>query len=124
MRMMTILAAGSALALATAAGAQSPSATPDQPRPPAMAPQAPATPPAIRSVDVVDITELPQETQTQITQIVADRGDEQLQRLRTAVGANQMLASALEAKGLSSTHVLMAQMSESGALTLVTKRAG
>lgn len=124
MRMITLLAAGAALAFATGAGAQAPSATPGQPRPPTAAPQAPATPPAIRSVDVVDITELPQETQTQVTKIVAERGDEQLQRLRTAVGANQMLTSALQAKGLSSTHVLMAQMNEDGALTLVTKRAG
>nr|WP_156639717.1 hypothetical protein [Bosea sp. PAMC 26642] len=124
MRMITILAAGSALAFAMAANAQTPSAAPGQPRAPAAAPQVPSAPPAIQSVDVVDITELPEETQTQITQVVAQRGDEQLQRLRTAVDANLMLKSALQSKGLSATHVLMAQMNENGALTLVTKRTG
>lgn len=124
MRMITILAAGSALVFAMGANAQAPSSSPSQTRPPASAPQAPATPPSIQSVDVVDITELPEETQTQIAQVVAQRGDEQLQKLRTAVDGNQMLKSALEAKGLSATHVVMAQMNENGALTLVTKRAG
>jgi hypothetical protein len=124
MRMITLLAAGSVLAFAAGANAQAPSETPGQPRPPTTAPQAPATPPSIRSVDVVDITELPQDTQTQVTQIVAERGEEQLKRLRTAIETNQMLTAALQAKGLSSTHVLMAQMNEDGALTLVTKRAG
>jgi hypothetical protein len=123
MRMITLLAACGVLALATGASAQAPSATPGQPRPPSTGPQAPATAPAIRSVDVVDITELPEDTRTQVTQIVAARGEEQLKRLRTAVEGNQMLTSALQAKGLSSAHVLMAQMNEDGALTLVTKRA-
>jgi hypothetical protein len=124
MRMITILAAGTALVLSAAANAQAPSGQNAPARPPAAAPQAPAQPPAIKSVNVVDITELPQETQTQVTQVVAQRGDGELQKLRKAIDAAPDIKSALEAKGLSSMHVLIAQMDESGELTLVTRKAG
>lgn len=124
MRMITILAAGTALMLSAAANAQAPSGQNTPARPPAAAPQAPAQPPSIKSVNVVDITELPQETQTQVNQVVAQRGDGELQKLRKAIDAAPNIKSALEAKGLSSMHVLIAQMDESGELTLVTKKAG
>ncbi|WP_439499870.1 hypothetical protein [Bosea sp. (in: a-proteobacteria)] len=124
MRMITILAAGTALVLSAAANAQAPSGQNAPARPPAAAPQAPAQPPSIKSVNVVDITELPQETQTQVTQVVAQRGDSELQKLRKAIDAAPNIKSALEAKGLTSMHVLIAQMDESGELTLVTKKAG
>jgi hypothetical protein len=122
MRMITILAAGSALMLSMAASAQQQPSP--QPRPPAAAPQAPATAPAIRSVNVVDITELPEATQSQVNQVVSQRGDAELQKLRTAIDGAPNIKSALQAKGLSSVHVLIAQMNDEGTLTLVTKRAG
>lgn len=124
MRVSTILAAGTALAFSLAANAQAPSGQPSPSRPPAAAPQTPATPPAIQSVNVVDISELPEATQTQVNQVVAQRGDGELQKLRTAIDAAPAIKSALEAKGLSSAHVLIAQMDNDGQLTLVTKRAG
>ncbi len=120
MRVSTILAAGTALAFSLAANAQAPSGQPSPSKPPAAAPQTPA----IQSVNVVDISELPEATQTQVNQVVAQRGDGELQKLRTAIDAAPVIKSALEAKGLTSEHVLIAQMSEGGQLTLVTKRAG
>lgn len=124
MRMITFVAAGSALLLATAVNAQAPSGQPAPDRPPAAAPEKPATPPTIQSVNVVDISELPEATQSQVNEVVAQRGDAELQKLRTAIDAAPNIKSALEAKGLSSTHVLIAQMNPSGELTLVTRKAG
>ncbi|TCR64646.1 hypothetical protein [Bosea sp. BK604] len=124
MRMITIAAAGAALLLATAAGAQAPSGQPSPARPPAAAPQAPATPPAIQSVNVVDITELPESTQSQVNKVVAERGDGELQKLRNAIDSAPSIKSALEAKGLTPTHVVLAQINDSGELTLITKKAG
>lgn len=122
MRMITILATGAALAVSMAANAQTPSPSPT--RPPTSAPQAPSAPPTIQSVNVVDISELPAATQSQVTEIVSQRGDSELQKLRSSVDSTPTIKSALEAKGLSSTHVLFAQMSENGLLTIVTKKAG
>ena len=124
MRMITTLATGAALALSMAANAQTPSTPPKPSRPSTSAPQAPSAPPTIQSVNVVDISELPAATQSQVTEIVSQRGDGELQKLRSSVDSTPTIKSALEAKGLSSTHVLFAQMSENGLLTIVTKKAG
>jgi hypothetical protein len=124
MRMITTLATGAALAFSMAANAQTPSDPPKPSRPSTSAPQAPSAPPTIQSVNVVDISELPAATQSQVTEIVSQRGDGELQKLRSSVDSTPTIKSALEAKGLSSTHVLFAQMSENGLLTIVTKKAG
>ena len=124
MRLITLAAAGSALLFSMAANAQAPSGQPAPERPPAAAPQNPATPPAIQSVNVVDISELPEATQSQVNQVVAQRGESELQKLRSAIDAAPTIKSALEAKGLSATHVLIAQMNANGELTLVTRKAG
>jgi hypothetical protein len=124
MRMITLAAAGTALLLATAANAQSPSGQPAPARPPATAPQAPSAAPAIQSINVVDITELPEATQKQVDQVVTQRGDGELQKLRSAIEAAPTIKSALEAKGLSAAHVVLAQMGDNGELTLFTKKAG
>lgn len=126
MRMITLLSAGTALALSTAVFAQSPQRAP-APAPneaPATAPQAPATQPKIQSVKVVDISELPETTQAEVNQAVSQRGDSELQKLRTAIDAAPGIKSALQAKGLTSMHVLIAQMNDEGELMLVTKRTG
>ena len=131
MRMITILAAGAALALAMATGAQAqstqaPAEAPVQPpaqapaQPPAAAPEAGAT--SIKSVNVVDITELPADTQKQVSEVVAQRGDDNLQRLRSSIDGMPQLKSALEAKGVTSAQVIAASMSPDGALTLITKK--
>lgn len=122
MRMITLAAVGGALLLAAAANAQSPS--PQSPRPPAAAPQAPSGAPTIQSVSVVDIAELPEATQSQVNQVVSERGDGELQKLRKAIDGAPTIKSALEAKGLSATHVILAQMNDNGVLTLVTRKAG
>jgi glucose/arabinose dehydrogenase len=132
MRMITILAAGAALALAMATGAQAQStqAPAQAPADPPM--QAPAQPPAaapaeagatsIKSVNVVDITELPADTQKQVNEVVTQRGDDNLQRLRSSIDGMPQLKSALEAKGVTSAQVIAASMSPDGALTLITKK--
>jgi hypothetical protein len=131
MRMITILAAGATFALAMATGAQAqstqaPAEAPVQPpaqapaQPPAAEPEAGAT--SIKSVNVVDITELPEDTQKQVSEVVAQRGDDNLQRLRSSIDGMPQLKSALEAKGVTSAQVIAASMSPDGALTLITKK--
>ncbi|WP_165816161.1 hypothetical protein [Kumtagia ephedrae] len=123
MRMITILAAGTTLAFAMAANAQAPATQPPA-QAPATAPEAPATAPTIRSVNIVDMTELPEATQKQVNDVVAQGGDAELKQLRSTIDANPELKSALDAKGLTSAHVIAASVSREGALTLVTKKAG
>lgn len=128
MRNIIIPVAAAAMMFAAAANAQeqpaqSPAApTPATPQAPAAAPEAPATAPSIQSVTVVDIKELPENTQTQIDQVVAQGGEAQLQQLRSSVDSSPQAKSALEAKGLTSAHVVAASMSQDGALTLITKK--
>lgn len=124
MRMIPLAAAGSALLLAMAAQAQTPSGQAAQEPPPAAAPQKPAAGPSIQSVDVVDISELPETTQSQVNQLVSRRGEAEMQKLRAAIDGAPAIKSALEAKGLSPAHVLIAQMNPDGRLTLVTRKAG
>lgn len=127
MRMITILAAGAALALvaanAQAQSTQAPAQAPAQP--PAAAPEAPSTAaPSISSVNIVDIEELPEATQKQVNEVVAQRGEADLERLRTSIDGMPQLKSALEAKGLTSAQVIAASMGADGALTLITRKAG
>jgi hypothetical protein len=119
MRKIIVLAAAATLASATMAGAQQ-QPTP-QPKP--AAPSAQPAAPAIQSVNIVDITELPQATHTQVNQVIAQRGDADLQKLRSSIDATPQIKSALEAKGLTSAQVVAASMNTNGALTLVTKKA-
>lgn len=124
MRMITILAAGATLAFAVAANAQTQAPQPPA-QAPATAPEAPGgAPTTIRSVNIVDMTELPEATQTQVNEVVAQGGEASLQQLRSTIDANPEIKSALEAKGLTSAHVIAASMGPEGALTLVTKKAG
>jgi hypothetical protein len=125
MRMITILAAGAALFVAGAANAQQqPPAQPPAASPAPAAPEAPSAAPAIKSVNIVDIKELPAETQTQVDSIVAQTSETDLQALRSSIEAAPQIKSALEAKGLTSAHVIAASMGQDGTLTLVTRKAG
>jgi hypothetical protein len=128
MRMITILATGVTLAFAMATGAQAQSAqapaqaptqAPAQAEPPAAAPEAPN----ITSVSVIDIEELPEDTQKQVNDVVSQRGEADLERLRTSIDGMPQLKSALEAKGMTSAQVIAASMGADGALTLITKKA-
>ena len=122
MRKMTILAAGAALLLATAASAQQqPAPSPAEPSAPAT-PQAPSAAPTIQNISVVDIEQLPEATQTQVNEIVSKRSDEDLAKLRSSIDATPQVKSALEAKGLTSAEVIAASLDDKGALTLITKK--
>ncbi|MGB3389300.1 MAG: hypothetical protein WBA88_15080 [Pseudaminobacter sp.] len=121
MRKMIIPMAAAAIMFAAAASAQEQPAQPPASAAPT-APEAPSAAPSIQSVTVVDITELPENTQTQIDQVVAQGGEAELQKLRSSVDSSPQAKSALEAKGLTSEHVIAASMSQDGALTLITKK--
>ncbi|MER8825298.1 hypothetical protein NKH73_01950 [Mesorhizobium sp. M0938] len=126
MRKTISLAAAATLLLATAASAQ-PQPAPQPSEPPASpapaAPGAQTQAPAIQTVNVVDIEELPKETQTKVNDVIAKRGEDGLQKLRSSIDATPQVKSALEAKGLTSAQVIAASMDTNGALTLITKKA-
>ena len=124
MRMITILAAGASLAFAVATGAeaQSTQAPVQAPAEPPAAAQPPAAAPNITSVNVVDIKELPEATQKQVNEVISQRGEADLERLRTSIDGMPQLKSALEAKGVTSAQVIAASMGADGALTLITKK--
>ena len=126
MRRITILAAGAALIFATAASAQQePPVQPPATAPTPAAPEAPvAAAPGFKSVTVVDIEELPEATKTQVDAIVAQTSEADLEKLRSSIDAMPRIKSALEAKGLTSAHVIAANVARDGALTLVTRKAG
>lgn len=124
MRMITIPAAGIALVFAMAMGAQAQSTQAPAQAPAQPPAEAPAGQPDITSVTVIDIEELPEATQQQVNDVVAQGGDEQLERLRASVDGMPQLKSALEAKGLTSAQVIAASVGEGGALTLITRKAG
>ncbi|RUV54493.1 hypothetical protein EOA88_36590, partial [Mesorhizobium sp. M5C.F.Ca.IN.020.14.1.1] len=102
MRKTISLAAAATLLLATAASAQQqPAPQPGEP-PASPAPAAPGAQPeapAIQTVNVVDIEELPKETQTKVNEVIAKRGEDGLQKLRSSIDATPQVKSALEAKG-------------------------
>ena len=56
------------------------------------------------------MAELPEDTQTKVNEVVAERGEDGLQKLRTSIDATPEIKSALEAKGLTSAHVIAASM--------------
>ncbi|TIL85873.1 MAG: hypothetical protein E5Y73_28435 [Mesorhizobium sp.] len=126
MRKSISLAAAATLLLATAASAQQqPAPQPAEP-PASPAPAAPGAQPqapAIQTVNVVDIEELPKETQTKVNEVIAKRGEDGLQKLRSSIDATPQVKSALEAKGLTSAQVIAASMDANGSLTLITKKA-
>jgi hypothetical protein len=126
MRKTISLAAAATLLLATAASAQQqPAPQPGEP-PASPAPAAPGAQPevpAIQTVNVVDIEELPKETQTKVNEVIAKRGEDGLQKLRSSIDATPQVKSALEAKGLTSAQVIAASMDANGSLTLITKKA-
>ncbi|RWQ38301.1 MAG: hypothetical protein EOS21_20255 [Mesorhizobium sp.] len=126
MRKTIRLAAAATLLFATAASAQQqPAPQPGEP-PASPAPAAPGAQPevpAIQTVNVVDIEELPEETKTKVNEVIAKRGEDGLQKLRSSIDATPQVKSALEAKGLTSAQVIAASMDTNGALTLITKKA-
>jgi len=68
---------------------------------------------------VVDINSLPRARQEEIRRGVAERGEDELHNLRTAIDADPSIVIALQTKNLSSIHVLAAEVGRYGRLTLL-----
>jgi hypothetical protein len=85
------------------------------------------TPPAqsstvIRSIQVVDIKDLKPELRSKVDEVVAHTSEEDMQSLRRSIDAAPEVASALKAKGLSSSQVVAINIAD-GVLTLFAKTA-
>jgi hypothetical protein len=76
----------------------------------------------IRSIRVVDIKDLKPEVRSKVDEVVAHTSDEDMQSLRESIDATPEAASALKAKGLSSSQVVAINIAD-GVLTLFAKTA-
>jgi hypothetical protein len=76
----------------------------------------------IESIQIVDVKDLKPEVRSKIDDLVAHTSEEDMQSLRKSIDATPDAASALKAKGLSSSHVVAINIVE-GVLTLITKTA-
>ena len=85
------------------------------------------TPPAqsnklIKSVQIVNVKDLKPEMRSKVEDVVARTSEEDMQSLRKSVDATPEAASALKAKGLSSSQVVAISITN-GVLTLFAKTA-
>ena len=76
----------------------------------------------IRSIQVVDLKELQPAVRSKVDDVVAQTSEEDLQSLRKSIDATPEAASALKAKGLSSSQVVAINIAD-GVLTLFAKTA-
>jgi hypothetical protein len=76
----------------------------------------------IRTIQVVDIKQLQPEVRAKVNEIVAQTSEEDMQSLRKSIDASAEAASALKAKGLSSSQVVAINIAD-GVLTMITKTA-
>ena len=76
----------------------------------------------IRSIQVVDIKDLKPVVRSKVDDIVAHTTDEDIQSLRKSIDATPAAASALKAKGLSSSQLVAINIAD-GVLTLFAKTA-
>ena len=77
---------------------------------------------ALRSIQVVDVKDLKPEVRSKVDDIVAQTSEEDIQSLRKSIDATPEAATALNAKGLSSSQVVAINIAD-GVLTLITKTA-
>jgi hypothetical protein len=118
MRIFTASVIVAALSLGTPAFAQA-QGTPSQPE--AQAPSAESST-VIRSIQVVDIKQLQPAVRSKVDEIVAQTSEEDMQSLRKTIDATPEVASALKAKGLSSSQVVAINIAD-GVLTVFAKTA-
>jgi len=76
----------------------------------------------IRSIQVVDIKDLKPALRSKVDEVVARTSEEDMQSLRKSIDATPEAASALKAKGLSSSQVVAINLAD-GVLTLFAKTA-
>ena len=107
-----------ALSLGTPAFVQAQGASP---QPNAQEPPAQSSA-VIRSIQVVDIKQLQPAVRAKVDEIVAQTSEEDIQSLRKSIDATPAAASALKAKGLSSSQVVAVNVAN-GVLTLFAKTA-
>ena len=118
MRLFTASAIIAAVSLGTPAFVQA-QGTPSQSeaqKPPAQSST------VIESIQVVDVKDLKPEVRSKVDDIVAHTSEEDMQSLRKSIDATPEVASALKAKGLSSSQVVAFNIAD-GVLTLFAKTA-
>jgi Spy/CpxP family protein refolding chaperone len=76
----------------------------------------------IRRIQVVDVKDLTPAVRTKVDDVVAQTTEEEMQSLRKSIDATPEAASALKAKGLSSSQVVAINIAD-GILTLFAKTA-
>jgi hypothetical protein len=76
----------------------------------------------IRSIQVVDVKDLQPAVRSKVDDVVAQTSEEDMQSLRKSIDATPEAASALKAKGLSSSQVVAINIAD-GILTLFAKTA-
>ena len=106
MRIFTASVIIAALSLGTPAFVQAQGASP---QPDGQTPRTQQSSPVIRSIQVVDVKELTPEVRSKVDDIVKHTSEKDMQSLRALIDATPEAASALKAKGLSSSHVVAIQ---------------
>ena len=122
MRIFTASVIIAALSLGTPAFAQAQGA---QPKSQAQTPseQTPSEQSGvIRSIQVVNIKDLKPEVRSKVENLAAQTSEDDLRSLRSSIDATPEAASALKAKGLSSSQVVAVNIAD-GVLTLFAKTA-
>jgi hypothetical protein len=76
----------------------------------------------IHSIQVVDIKQLQPELRSKVDEMVAQTSEEDLQSLRKSIDATPEVASALKAKGLSSSQIVAINIAD-GVLTMFARMA-
>src|SRR5258705_11081693 len=76
----------------------------------------------IETIQVVDVKDLKPAVRSKVDEIVAQTSEEDIQSLRKSIDATPEAASALKAKGLSSSQVVAINI-DNGVLTLFAKTA-
>jgi hypothetical protein len=119
MRIFTASVIIAALFLGTPAFVQAQGAAPAQPQAQTPPDQSSAV---IRSVQIVDLKDLKSALRSKVDEVVAHTSEEDMQSLRKSIDATPEAASALKAKGLSSSQVVAINIAD-GVLTLFAKTA-
>jgi hypothetical protein len=116
MRTASVIIAALSLGTPAFAQAQGAPAQSEAQKPPAQSST------VIRSIQVVDVKDLQPAVRSKVDDIVAQTSEKDIQALRKSIDALPEAASALKAKGLSSSQVVAINIAE-GVLTLFAKTA-